>query len=458
MTTAAALPPTAVRALPRTPTWWRDATLGAAAASLVFVVALWLTGGGLSALTGAGTGVTSLGRLAGLVGSDLLLIQVLLMARVPIVERSFGQDALARAHRVVGFTSFNLVLAHILLVLVGYAALDHRNIVSETVNVVWTYPGMLLATAGFAALVMVVITSVKAARAQLRYESWHLLHLYAYLGVGLALPHQLWSGSDFVTNPLARVFWWTAWGVTAATVLAFRVGLPLLRNARHHLVVDGVVTEAPGVVSVHLRGRDLHALPVRAGQFFVFRFHDGQGWSRGNPYSLSSAPDGRTLRITVKDLGDGSRRLAGLRPGTRAFLEGPYGRLTADARTKRKVAVLAAGIGITPALSLLQETGDDAVLVYRTRKRDDPLFADELDALQRKGIRLVRLAGPRAQRPSWLPKQAAHLSDAEALHRLVPDLRERDLFICGGTDWVNAAEAAAKALPKAQVHVERFSW
>jgi DMSO/TMAO reductase YedYZ heme-binding membrane subunit len=54
-----------------------------------------------------------------------------------------------------------------------------------------TYPGMLLALAGTLCLVMVVGTSIRAARTRLRYESWHLLHLYAYLGVGLALPHQL---------------------------------------------------------------------------------------------------------------------------------------------------------------------------------------------------------------------------------------------------------------------------
>jgi predicted ferric reductase len=438
--------------------WWRDTSLAVAGASVVFVVGLWLKGGALTSFGSAGAGLTSLGRLAGLLGSDLLLLQVLLLARIPFLERSFGQDTLVRVHRLVGFTSFNLVLGHIALVLIGYSALDHRNAVSETVSVVWTYPGMLLATAGFAALVMVVVTSVRAARATLRYESWHLLHLYAYLGVGLALPHQLWAGGDFIANPLARAFWWTAWGLTAATVVAFRVGVPLVRNLRHRLVVDRVVREAPGVVSVHLRGRGLRALPVRAGQFFVFRFRDGEGWTRGNPYSLSAAPDGRTLRITVKDLGDGSRRLAQLKPGTCVLLEGPYGRLTADARTQRKVAVLTAGIGITPALALLQETDDDAVIVHRTSKSDDKLFAAELDALHNKGIRVVRLAGPRAKRPSWLPQHAAHLSDSEALYRLVPDLAERDLFICGDAAWVDAAQAAARSLPKEQVHVERFSW
>jgi ferredoxin-NADP reductase len=64
----------------------------------------------------------------------------------------------------------------------------HANAVAGAWDLVTTYPGMLLAALGFGALVMVVVTSVRAARRRLRYESWHLLHLYAYLGVGLALP------------------------------------------------------------------------------------------------------------------------------------------------------------------------------------------------------------------------------------------------------------------------------
>ena len=417
----------------------RTGCLAVAGGSLAVVVLLWLSGAHWSS---GGEAVTSLGRLAGLVGSDLLLLQVLLMARLPVIERSFGQDLLARAHRLVGFTSFNLVLTHVLLVLVGYAALDSRNVVAETVDVVWTYPGMLLATAGFAALVMVVVTSVRAARAKLRYESWHLLHLYAYLGVGLALPHQLWTGGDFVAHPPAKLFWWTAWGATAAAVVAYRVVAPLRQNARYHLVVDRVTVEAPGVVSVEVTGRSLP--PARAGQFFVFRFRHGHGWTRGNPYSLSAAPDGRRLRITATDDG----RLAALPRGTRVYVEGPYGRLM---RTSgRPVAVLANGIGATPGIALLQEAPKDGVLVHRGA----PLLQVP------EGVRVVQVPGPRAARGSWLPEQAAHLSDAEALLRVVPDLRCREVFVSGTAEWVGHAEQAALAagLPREQLHVERFSW
>ena len=215
--------------------------------SIVIVTALWAGSSGLTDLlsTGQGVSVTSLARLSGLVAADLLLLQVLAMARIPWVERSFGLDRLARWHRWAGFTSFNLMLGHVALVTVGYALTARVGVLPELWRLVWTYPGVLLATAAAGLLSAVAVLSVKAARRRLRYESWHLIHLYAYLGVGLALPHQLWTGTDFIASPAARVYWWGLYLATLGAVLTFRVGLPLWRNVRHRLVVSAVVDEAP---------------------------------------------------------------------------------------------------------------------------------------------------------------------------------------------------------------------
>src|SRR3954453_8116551 len=169
--------------------------------SLLLVTYWWQTGGGVQDLTAWTSGLTSLGRLTGLVASVLLLAQVILMARIPLLERAFGQDDLARRHRLVGFTSFNLMLAHVVLITIGYAAGDLLSTPATFWNLTVDYPGMLLAVAGTTALVMVVVTSIRMARRRMRYESWHLLHLYAYLGVGLALPHQLWTGRQFIGSP-----------------------------------------------------------------------------------------------------------------------------------------------------------------------------------------------------------------------------------------------------------------
>ncbi len=433
--------------------------------SLAVVVALWAGNGGAAELTEGGwPAIGSAGRLTGLLSSDLLLLQVLLMARIPWVEQAFGQDLLARWHRLTGFTSFHLMLAHIVLITLAYAGPFNTNVFAEFWDLVITYPGMLLALAGTGLLVMVVVTSVRAARRRLRYESWHLLHLYAYLGVGLALPHQLWTGADFTGSPLARVYWWTLWGVAAGAVLAYRVGLPLWRTLRHRLEVVDVVAEGPGLTSVYLRGRRLDRLPARAGQFFLWRFLDGPGWTRAHPFSLSAPPHQDLLRITVKDAGDGSGRVAALRPGTRVAVEGPFGRMTGEAHEGGPVTMFACGIGITPLLALLWDLSypdGQATLVYRARSVADLAFRSELDRLAgSRGVRVLHLVGPRAGDPSWLPQAYAGMDGVDAMRQVAPDIARHRLYICGPDAWTEAVRDTAKAagVPSGRIHTERFAW
>ena len=447
------------------PRWWRDASVAAGWLVLLLVTALWVKGGGIQGLTSVPDALMSTGRLTGLIASALLLVQVFLMARVPWVEQAWGQDQLARTHRLVGFTSFTLMLAHIVLITLGYAAGSSLGLWGTTVDFVVTYPGMLLAVAGTAALVMVVVTSVKKARRKLRYESWHLIHLYAYLGAGLALPHQLWTGTDFLSSTSATVFWWGLYAVCAGAVLVFRVGLPTWRSFSAPLRVLDVRAEGPGVTTVTVGGRGVRRMPVRAGQFFQWRFLDGPGWSRGNPYSISAAPDGRTLRFTAAHVGDGSARLASLTPGTRVLVEGPYGRLHSGVRANRKVLLMGSGIGITPMRALLEELEQapgDVTVVHRVRSRRDAVLTEEIAALARaRGARYLLVEGPRVPgRNSWLPAQARHLTDVQALREIVPDIADHDVYVCGSDGWMTAARTAAidAGVPHGAVHLERFAY
>ncbi len=447
------------------PFWWRDTSAAAFWGILLMVTALWVQGGGVQELGSVSGALTSTGRLTGLVASALLLVQVFLMARVPWFEQAWGQDELARTHRLVGFTSFNLMVGHIVLITLGYAAGSSLGLWGTIVDFVVTYPGMLLAVAGTAALVMVVVTSVRKARRRLRYESWHLIHLYGYLGAGLALPHQLWTGTDFLASRSATVFWWTLYAVCAGAVLLFRVGLPVWRSLSSPLRVLDVRAEGPGVTTVTVGGPGVARMPVRAGQFFQWRFLDGPGWTRGNPYSISAAPDGRTLRFTAAHAGDGSARLATLRPGTRVLVEGPYGRLHGGVRAHRKVLLMGSGIGITPLRALLEELDQapgDVTVVHRVHDRRDAVLVGEIDALAAaRGARYLLIEGPRLRdRHSWLPDQARHLTDAEALLQLVPDLADHDVYLCGSDGWMSAARDAAVAAGAATdaVHLERFAY
>jgi predicted ferric reductase len=430
--------------------------------SLLLVTYWWVGDRGVQDLSGWATGLTSVGRLSGLVASVLLLAQVVLMARVPALERAFGQDRLARMHRLVGFTSFTLMVLHVVTITWGYAA----GKVLATPGMLWQltvdYPGMLLAAAGTVCLFLVVFTSIKAARRRLRYESWHLLHLYAYLGVGLALPHQLWTGQQFLGSNAKTVFWWTAWALAAAAVLVWRVGRPLLLNLRHRIRVSSVVEEGAGTWSVYLTGHRLDQLQVESGQFFTWRFLTGRGWSRANPYSLSAAPDGRSLRITVQGVGDGSVATRRLRPGTRAIVEGPYGRLSDRPRTRRRIALIGAGVGITPLRSLaegLSYAPGEAILVERFRRQ--PLFTSELEVLSKeRGLQVLRLPGHRRHPDSWLGDGMGRVDDLGALKHWIPDVAERDVYVCGPEPWTDLVRRTLEdaGLSPAQIHLETFAW
>jgi predicted ferric reductase len=450
---------------PRPPRrWWADLAGSLALLSVAAVVGLWLSNRGLQNASGTGGLAITTGRLAGLIGADLMVLQVLLMARIPWVERAYGQDTLARRHRMIGFISFWLMIAHIALITLGYAQQVNKPIHDQLWTLITDYTGMVLAAAGAVLLVLVVVLSIRAARRRLRYESWHLIHLYAYLGVGLAMPHQIWTGADFITSYGAQTFWVTYYLGTLAAVLVFRIGLPLWRTYRHKLEVTDVVSEAPGVVSVHIGGRDLDRLPARAGQFFLWRFRDGPGWSRAHPFSLSAVPRSDRLRITVKQVGDGSARLARLRPGTKVVIEGPFGAMTGAHRKRPKVLLMAAGVGITAIRALLEELAyepGEATLIYRVSSWEDAPFRDELDELaQERGARILYVEGPRGRRRSCLSADFAHVEDDDALRHLVPDVADHDAFLCGPPDWMAAARDALRAcgVPADRIRIEEFAW
>ena len=150
------------------------------------------------------------------------------------------------------------------------------------------------------------------------------------------------------------------------------------------------------------------------------------------------------------------------------MIEGPYGRLTAELQTRRKVTLLACGIGITPLRALLEDLSYDAggaTLIYRARSDADLTFRAELDILaERRGATVVYLTGRRAIRedgtPSWLPESMSQRSDEAALRWLVPDLADHDVFICGPEVWTEAARTAVTraGVPHQHIHEERFAW
>ncbi|MDX6732397.1 MAG: hypothetical protein QOC54_2345 [Baekduia sp.] len=427
-------------------------------ANLAVVAGLWYQGGALNGVGDLGTALISAGRLTGLVGTYLALVQILLVARLPWLERLAGFDTLTQWHRRNGKLVLWLLLAHTVLITAGYTLTGRTSLWHEISKLLSSYDDMITATIGMGLLIVVVVTSLVIVRRRLPYEVWHAVHLMTYAAMALAFAHQLSNGSEFSGDPLAKDYWRVLYLVTLGAIVAFRLLVPLGQTLWHGMRIEAVVPEGDGVVSLHISGRRLDRLGARSGQFFLWRFLTGDGWWQAHPFSLSAPPARDRLRVTVKSLGDYTARAALLRPGTRVIAEGPFGTLTEAVRTRRRVLLVAGGVGITPLRALFEDlpaAPGELTLVYRAIDAPDVVFRAELDALAaRRGAAVHYVLGDHRD-----PRNQALLGPTH-LRGLVPDVRGRDVYVCGPPAMTALAEASLRQLrvPRRHIHVERFAW
>jgi predicted ferric reductase len=434
----------------------------------------------------------SLGRVTALLAGYLALIEVLLLARLPFLERLVGFDRLTHWHRWNGHAVLDLVLAHVVFSVWGYAKIDKQSwfqeywnwltlpqpgapsigslaggaathsgslslnpgSVSTGLQATSPYPGIITATVGTALLIAVVVTSLVVVRRKLSYEWWYAVHFTAYAGIALAWFHMIPDGNEFVIDKIAADYWRSLYALALALVLYFRVARPLVRAARLDLRVTEVIEEAPGVVSLRIGGRDLERLGAKAGQFFFWRFFTSGFWYTQHPFSLSEAPNGDSFRITVKNLGDHSSKFGRIPVGTRVFAEGPFGVFTGESRVGNNALLIAGGIGITPVRSLLEQMDGDLVVLYRVVTAEEIVFSDELN----------RIAAERDARVHYVvgdhsTEQGPDLLSPTHLKQLVPDIAERDVYICGPPGLINniIPKLRLADVPRHHLHVERFA-
>lgn len=433
--------------------------------SILWVVFTFLIDGGAEGVTDLQSSLGAIQRLSALVATDLLLIQTLLVSRVPWLEKIYGHDRATMTHKRLGKPILYLVIVHFVGVVWSYAIADSKNVFDELVSMIVTIPDLLWATIAFVLMILVVVTSIKITRSRISYEAWYIVHLFAYGSVMLAIPHQINMGTDIAGKPLAEIFWISAYLFVGLNILWFRLLSPIVLSLVHGLKVTAAVAESSEATSVYITGRKLKSYRAKSGQFFILRIVTAGQWWRAHPFSLSAAPTDNQLRFTIGNRGDDTELIQNIKPGTRVILEGPYGVFTEDRRVQDNVVLIAAGIGAPPIRAIAETIAagpGEVSIIYRVRNTSDAALAEELTEIAvRRGFNLHILEGSRRFENSWLPNGTeADQTDDEKLVQICPKIAKSDVYVCGPSAFTRAVEKSLTlaGTPKSQIHSEEFAW
>lgn len=425
-------------------------------ANLAVLIYFWWQSSGLMMTSGDGASIgIAIARLAGLLATQLALTQLILIGRIKWVETVFGLDKLSRVHKWNGYTILALIILHIFILTQTYASLGEISFFSQLFAYIQVDDDFLKALLAFCVLLGTVFLSITIVRRNLKYEWWYWVHLLNYTVYVLFVSHQIKFGSS-LQNKTFYYYWLATYAFAAGHIAWFRFGKPLYNFWRQDFTISKVEDLGPAT-NVYISGQNLTEFKRRAGQFMIFRFFQRGFWYEAHPFSLSWGANNDLLRLTAKKLGDFTTKLPLLQAGTKVLIDGPHGVFTSQKITQKKVLLIAGGIGITPLRSLTEELAGttELTLIYSARTKADAVLLDELKTIQNiRSFKLIeiyadeRIAGAEYGR-----------LDQTVLARLVPDLKDRDVFLCGPPPMMTALKQALRklGLPKKQLHWERFA-
>ncbi|MFO0882350.1 MAG: ferric reductase-like transmembrane domain-containing protein [Candidatus Saccharimonadales bacterium] len=263
----------------------------------------WWLGSGHQ-LTSHATKFIAIGRLAGIVATASVLLELLVMSRAPFIEKNFELEEINDFHRYNGYTMTYALIVHILFLTLGYSITGHTNLWTQFWGFTNQFEDVLKAIIGSVVFFTIAIFSMHAMRKRLPYEVWYFLHILVYGGVILAFGHQVHAGSDVVTQKWMQLFWYGIYATVFLILGYYRFMMPIFNYLRHGFVVDKIVEEADHIYSLYITGRSIESFNYNAGQYAHWRFFNKELWLEAHPFSFSSEPGAQFLRITFKASGD----------------------------------------------------------------------------------------------------------------------------------------------------------
>ncbi len=389
-------------------------------------------------------------------GLAILGLQFVLTARFRRATAPFGIDIIYYFHRYAAMVGVGLVLAHYLILRANYSdALGPVNPAAAP----WPMTAGRIALGLFGAL---IVTSLLRKQLRWEYDYWRIGHAaMAVAGLGLAIAHVL--GVGHYTAGTWRGFVWGSYSVLWLLVVGYiRVLRPWGLRRRPYRVVS--VTPERGdawTVAVEPEGHD--GLRFRAGQFAWLTLGTSPFRAREHPFSFSSSAAAvPRLQFTIKELGNFTRTIRAVQPGTIAYVDGPHGVFTVEEHAWAPGLVLVAGgVGIAPIMSVLRTLADAGEvrplhLVYGNRCWDRVLFREELDPL--RGRLTLRVTHVLQEPPDEWTGPTGVLSP-DVLGKVIPETERGGVFlVCGPKPMTDAVQRLLRGwgVPLRRIRTELF--
>jgi predicted ferric reductase len=391
-----------------------------------------------------------------------ILIEFVLSGRFRTVSGSIGIDNTMRFHQLMARWLTVFIVVHPFLYVTPL--MGHPLPWDTTRDLTLGLSDASLATGLIAwlGLVALVLLAIFREQRDTSYEAWRLSHGIAAVLVALLGAHHTIDAGRYSARPALAAFWLILLAVALFTLLWVYALKPAwqLRNPYELRSVRQIALKTWELVVAPKQGE---AIAFSAGQFVWLNVGHSPFSLCENPFSIASAPAARDqLAFVIKEVGDFTRSLGRLPPGTIAYVDGPHGNLTLAGRTGHGIALIAGGIGIAPLLGILRQLRLDRdkrpiVLLYGNRVREQIIYADELSAMQAElDLRIEHVLG---EPPADWPGRTG-IIDAATLGAVFgqPTARSWLYFVCGPLPMIESVEKALLSMGVSgrQIVSERF--
>jgi predicted ferric reductase len=371
--------------------------------------------------------IVEIGVDCAVVAYAILAMQFVISARLRWLEAPFGLDVVFRFHRTMAFVTMGLLCIHALLIASG----ESWGLLIRW-RVRWPiWAGRLALLVLFAHVGMAFCRRVM----RLRYETWRRIHNgTAFLLLGLPFWHSLALGHDFESQT-ARIVWAALPLIASSAWFYGRLVRPWLLRRNSYRVVS-IASEAPQVWTLTLEPPRNRLVDYAPGQFQFLRPHAGSVLAEEHPFSIASSPSpGGRISLTIKECGDFTSTIGRLKPGDLAVVHGPFGRFSHVFHPDSgDLVFVAAGIGITPLMSMLRYMRDrreprQVLLVYANRGAADIVFKSELESIESGGFPVLKTIHVLSRPPGDWVGHTGRL-DSASLGSLCGGFSGKAFYIC----------------------------